>query len=1252
MNGQSEFTFDSPSQPTAGFSLENNENTGKKNNVSMNGEKKDKVVMDYSTDFPSLPTAPTKSAGGNQSAWGKQPVLKSTLVTEFIKLSSNERAARGFSKNDGSVPTETKKCKEIASETGCKIDLSEAKDGSLSIMITGKQKNVTEAQGRLIRELQTQGVREIKIPKEHYGFVIGKEGSILKKLENEFYCRIFMPNKEDNKDFIKITGPGNFADACADKILSISSERSKQTSENLEVEKQYYPWIRGAYNVNIERWTENGNVKVNIPPPNVDSNKINITGEKEAVIKVVNEIRKIYHEKKEKIKTVTTKIPRSQRRFVLGNKGSGIQDILKNTDCIIEVPAEDDDSENITIHGTEDKIILALSAVYTRATSIISTEIKAPQWLHKYLIGPKGGNLQNLFPTREKLKIEFNDNSTIFLEGPPQEVSNGKQVLSDEIDKLLSAMDSQVVKVPIAYHRHLVGKAGTNITKLRDEFDVNVVMPNENTNSEDIVVEGKKGGVKKCIDQIKEVVKKMENEKSRDIIIEQRFHKNIIGNKGESINKLRQQYPSVSIGVPDASSKSDIINIRGNKGEVDKVHAYLTKLQKELIESNYQESVPIFKEFHKHIIGKGGSTINKIRDETSTRIDIPLDGSSDDKIVVTGKKENVKKAVDLLTKIQNEQSNIISVNVPIPSKAATRFAYTGRRLLADIEKECENVFFSLPKDKNEKIVIRGPKEYVGNAEKLVDELLNTLNEQTEESSVKAQSSFHKFLIGKAGSKVKKIRETYSTVRILFPDEKDEKSDIIQIVGKKDEVQAVKKLLEQQIEELKQTVEDTIDVDRVYHKHFVSRGSEVLKEIQTSNGNVQIYFPKISEQSNTVTLKGSKDCVESAKARIEEIVEDLKAQVTIEFEIDNKHFRSILSNRGAAIHDISKQYNVRIKFPERNAVDEIKEDGKNLANIITITGNNAKVNDAKNDLLALVPITKEVVVSREHHRSLIGRGGEGIRNLQQTYNVNVSIPQESEQSDIITVSGVANKVEACIMDIEERIGEFEKIAADRQLRSYKVSISVPAKYHQKLIGRRGAAVNEMRNKFDVQISFPKDGDAPDMVTITGYEKNVNECKEEIEKIVSELDSMFSQEVELDPRFHPRMIGTGGRALRKLCDDFKVDIRMPSKTDENPSLVVVSGKNEDDVFNCIEELKIQEEDYVELLIERGQYYTPTTTQSSQEASKSSRTVQITGAPWQMDNEEQFPSMSSNAQPANSTGAPVLSGVWGARLSRTSC
>ena len=93
-----------------------------------------------------------------------------------------------------------------------------------------------------------------------------------------------------------------------------------------------------------------------------------------------------------------------------------------------------------------------------------------------------------------------------------------------------------------------------------------------------------------------------------------------------------------TLTFPDANKNSDVVNIRGNKTEVDTVFTKLTKITKELViwrflpwnqnacclqqESNYQQTVPIFKEFVKHIVGKGGNNLKKIRDETQTRIDV------------------------------------------------------------------------------------------------------------------------------------------------------------------------------------------------------------------------------------------------------------------------------------------------------------------------------------------------------------------------------------------------------------------------------------------------------------------------------------------------------------------------------------------------------------------------------------------------------------------------------------------------------
>jgi len=55
---------------------------------------------------------------------------------------------------------------------------------------------------------------------------------------------------------------------------------------------------------------------------------------------------------------------------------------------------------------------------------------------------------------------------------------------------------------------------------------------------------------------------------------------------------------------------------------------------------------------------------------------------------------------------------------------------------------------------------------------------------------------------------------------------------------------------------------------------------------------------------------------------------------------------------------------------------------------------------------------------------------------------------------------------------------------------------------------------------------------------GYEKNAEAAKEAILKVVGELESHISQDVHIDRRVHPRLIGAKGRAIRKIMDEFKV------------------------------------------------------------------------------------------------------------------
>merc|ERR1712240_917016 len=154
--------------------------------------------------------------------------------------------------------------------------------------------------------------------------------------------------------------------------------------------------------------------------------------------------------------------------------------------------------------------------------------------------------------------------------------------------------------------------------------------------------------------ELASMVEKMESEKEKDLIVENRFHRQLIGAKGREIEKIRKEFTAVQISSPDLGSKSDIVKLRGPKEDVDKCARHFNKLTKELLESGYQTKLPIFKQFHKFVIGKGGANIRQIRNETDTRIDLPDSTTDSDLITITGKKDNVVKAVEVIQQIESE----------------------------------------------------------------------------------------------------------------------------------------------------------------------------------------------------------------------------------------------------------------------------------------------------------------------------------------------------------------------------------------------------------------------------------------------------------------------------------------------------------------------------------------------------------------------------------------------------------------------
>lgn len=1211
-------------------------------------------IPTYDQQFPSLggggAPLPIGTSAPPIGRWNKKPPLQSSIITQVFHIPAEER--KGMNVEGFGGGEAHKKLDAIMNNTGAKIEMSSSKDKSLTFLLTGKPDVVLKAKREVLVAFQTQANATMTVPKEHHRHLLGKGGLKLQDMEKNTATKITIPKSGDNSDVITIVGAKEGIEKAMHEIQLITDEQSKQAFERMEVPKIYHPFIQGPNSENVNKMlSAHPGVRINIPPLSVQKDELSIAGEKEGVLAVKDQILKIWKEMERKCTTVSVEVKKTQHRYIIGPKGNSINEILADTGVFVEMPSNDSESETITLRGPQEKLGLALTKVYEKANSVVSLTVDCPSWLHKYIIGRKGAGIQKISAELTKVHIAFCDDDKIKIDGPPEEAEKAYTEINAQASNLIKTTSFVEFKVDAKYHKHIIGKGGSTINKIKSESDVTINIPETDSGVTIIRIEGNKSGVEKAKLELQGMVEKMENEKEKDVIIENRFHRQIIGPKGENIQKIRDEFAAVQISFPDLGVKSDIVKLRGVKDEVDKCAKHLNKIAKELQESNYQVKIPIFKQFHKNVIGKGGANIKKIRDETNTRIDLPDSSADSDTIIITGKKKDVDNAAEMIREIQSQMANIVSKDITIPAKIHNTVIGAGGKLIQSIMTECGGVHIKFPEahSGSDKVTIRGPADDVEKALKLLEELSAEKQLSGHSVEVKAKPQHHKFLIGRQGCNIQKIRNE-TGARIIFPGAEDADRESILIIGTKESVAKAKEDLELRIKELDNIVEDTMTVDPKHHKHFVARRGMVLRQIGDEFGGVVVSFPRAGVAGDKVNLKGARNCVDAAKLRIQEIVKDLEEMVTIDCEIEQQFHRTVMGAKGSQVQRITRDFDVQIKFP-----DKATEDGEAPApsperssdpNIIRITGKKSNCEGAAAALKDLVPITAEVPVPFEFHRFIIGQKGKEVREMMNEFDVNIRVPAADQQSDIILVSGVPAHVEKAKEGLVEKMKQLELEKEERIKRSFEVTVEVNPEYHPKIIGRSGGVINKLREDYKVNIQLPPKGSENEaVITITGLEEDAMAARKAILGIVNQFESMIKEEVHIDPRIHSMIIGKRGRSIRKIMDDFKVDIRLPRDGDEDPSLVVISG-DEEAVLDCIDHLKILEEEYIQDCADKEwmqQYEKPNRSLDNRDSNKLPKEFKVSKAPWDVSSSEAFPSLGGG----HSGGAGPI--AWGPKARR---
>ncbi|PNJ10445.1 HDLBP isoform 6, partial [Pongo abelii] len=884
-------------------------------------------------------------------------------------------------------------------------------------------------------------------------------------------------------------------DAVMKARKDIVARLQTQASATVAIPKEHHRFVIGKNGEKLQDLELKTATKIQIPRPDDPSNQIKITGTKEGIEKARHEVLLISAEQ-DKRAVERLEVEKAFHPFIAGPYNRLVGEIMQETGTRINIPPPSVNRTEIVFTGEKEQLAQAVARIKKiyeeKANSFTVSSVAAPSWLHRFIIGKKGQNLAKITQQMPKVHIEFTEGEDkITLEGPTEDVSVAQEHIEGMVKDLINRMDYVEINIDHKFHRHLIGKSGANINRIKDQYKVSVRIPPDSEKSNLIRIEGDPQGVQQAKRELLELASRMENERTKDLIIEQRFHRTIIGQKGERIREIRDKFPEVIINFPDPAQKSDIVQLRGPKNEVEKCTKYMQKMVADLVENSYSISVPIFKQFHKNIIGKGGANIKKIREESNTKIDLPAENSNSETIIITGKRANCEAARSRILSIQKDLANIAEVEVSIPAKLHNSLIGTKGRLIRSIMEECGGVHIHFPVEGSgsDTVVIRGPSSDVEKAKK---QLLHLAEEKQTKSftvDIRAKPEYHKFLIGKGGGKIRKVRDS-TGARVIFPAAEDKDQDLITIIGKEDAVREAQKELEALIQNLDNVVEDSMLVDPKHHRHFVIRRGQVLREIAEEYGGVMVSFPRSGTQSDKVTLKGAKDCVEAAKKRIQEIIEDLEAQVTLECAIPQKFHRSVMGPKGSRIQQITRDFSVQIKFPDReeNPVHStepvVQENGDEAGegreakdsdpgsprrcDIIIISGRKEKCEAAKEALEALVPVTVEVEVPFDLHRYVIGQKGSGIRKMMDEFEVNIHVPAPELQSDVIAITGLAANLDRAKAGLLERVKELQAEQEDRALRSFKLSVTVDPKYHPKIIGRKGAVITQIRLEHDVNI----------------------------------------------------------------------------------------------------------------------------------------------------------------------------------------
>jgi hypothetical protein len=241
----------------------------------------------------------------------------------------------------------------------------------------------------------------------------------------------------------------------------ISSKTSKTTQRVRDIPSHVLPFV-AAHRTNFVASVDGADVALAINTP---EREITVTGDREAVFRVVESIRATVEGFKSSLTSVKIGIPRRQHRLLVGK---AVDEILAESNCSVVVPKPDDPTDEVTIWGQAAHVTTGLSAVIEKANSqyINVVSLPGPVGSDKQMLTylARIGYVKTLSTTHPGVIIHMPNAATvghalavhIDVIGEKAAVESVIRQLSDLVGKLTGG--TREVEVEWLIHRFVIGK--------------------------------------------------------------------------------------------------------------------------------------------------------------------------------------------------------------------------------------------------------------------------------------------------------------------------------------------------------------------------------------------------------------------------------------------------------------------------------------------------------------------------------------------------------------------------------------------------------------------------------------------------------------------------------------------------------------------------------------------------------------------------------------------------------------------------